>query len=93
MIIDLFQDDSSQHTHEYLQPPSCLDIDGNQVVASLEKSKYHLTKRKHFHLEYLYIDSWMKRQSISFSRHEMVPDLFSSSPRNHWDLLGSLMSP
>jgi hypothetical protein len=28
MITYLFQDDSSQHTHEYFQPPSCSDLDG-----------------------------------------------------------------
>jgi hypothetical protein len=44
MITDLFQDDSSQHTHEDFQPPSCSDLDGYQVVAILEQSKAHPTK-------------------------------------------------
>jgi hypothetical protein len=50
MITNLFQDDSSQHTHEYFQPPSCSDLDGYQVVANLEQSKAHSIKRKYFHL-------------------------------------------
>jgi hypothetical protein len=92
MIIDFFQDDSSQHTHEDFQPPSFLDIDGYHVVANLEQSKVHATKRNNFHLESFYTNSWMKRQHLSFSRHETIPYLFSSSLMNHHDFLGSLMS-
>jgi hypothetical protein len=73
MITDLFQDDSLQHTHEYFQPPSCLDIYGYEVMANLEKSKSHPTKRNNFHLEDFYSDSQMKRQCFSFSRHDTHP--------------------
>jgi hypothetical protein len=78
--------------YEEFQPLFPSILDEHQDVAIPKKSKSHPTKRKYFHLEAFYSDSKMKRQHISFSIHEAVSYLLSSSLRNHRVFLGCPIS-
>jgi hypothetical protein len=81
--------------YEYFQPPFRSDFDGYKVMVIPEKPKIHIAEQQYFHPKAFYKmkgkQSFSSRK-ISFSGHEVVPYLLSSSLGSHGVFFRSLIS-